>query len=119
MGEVDRAELIRMMVGRELSSVFPKRAVPRGEVVLEVNGLGCRASGVHDVSFQVREGEMLGVAGLIGSGRTELARALFGITPADSGSIVLDGKTVTVDSPACAVDLGIAYLSPRTVGGMA
>ncbi len=110
MGEVDRGELIRMMVGRELSSVFPKVEVPRGEVVLEAKGLGCRASGVHHVSFQVREGEMLGLAGLIGAGRTELARVLFGLTPADSGTILLDGEPVTVDSPGQAVELGIAYL---------
>jgi len=110
IGEVERAGLIRMMVGRDLASVFPKRAVAPGPVVLEVRGLGCRASGVHDVSFEVREGEMLGLAGLIGSGRTELARVLFGLTPADSGSIVLDGEAVTIPSPARAVDLGIAHV---------
>ena len=110
MGEVDRSTLIRMMVGRELSSVFPKVEVAKGDVVLDVKGLNCRASGVHDVSFQVREGEMLGLAGLIGSGRTELARVLFGLTPADSGSIVLDGEPVTVDSPGKAVEMGIAYV---------
>jgi len=110
MGEVDRGELIRMMVGRELSAVFPKVEVPRGEVVLEVEGLGCRASGVHDVSFRVREGEMLGLAGLIGAGRTELARVLFGLTPADSGTIRLDGEEVTIDSPGRAVELGIAHV---------
>jgi rhamnose transport system ATP-binding protein len=110
MGEVNRGELIRMMVGRELSAVFPKVEVTRGDVVLEVKGLGCKASGVHDVNFQVREGEMLGVAGLIGAGRTELARVLFGLTPADSGSIVLDGEPVRVDSPGQAVEMGIAYV---------
>ena len=110
MGEVNRGELIRMMVGRELSAVFPKVEVPRGDVVLEVKGLGCKASGVHDVSFQVREGEMLGLAGLIGAGRTELARVLFGLTPADSGSIVLDGEPVRVESPGQAVEMGIAYV---------
>jgi rhamnose transport system ATP-binding protein len=110
MGEVDRGALIRMMVGRELSSVFPKIDVPKGEVVLDVKGLNCRALGVRDVSFQVREGEMLGLAGLIGAGRTELARVLFGLTPADSGSIVLDGEPVTIRSPDEAIEMGIAYL---------
>jgi rhamnose transport system ATP-binding protein len=110
MGEVDRGALIRMMVGRELSSVFPKIDVPKGEVVLDVKGLNCKASGVHDVSFRVREGEMLGLAGLIGAGRTELARVLFGLTPADSGSIVLDGEPVTIRSPGEAIEMGIAYL---------
>ncbi len=110
MGEVDRASLIRMMVGRELSSVFPKIEVPRGNVVFEAKGVGCVGSGVHDVSFQVREGEMLGLAGLIGSGRTEVARVLFGLTPADSGTILLDGDPIVVDSPGKAVEAGIAYV---------
>ncbi len=110
MGQVNRSELIRMMVGRELSAVFPKQQVPMGDVVLEVNGLSCQDSGVHDVSFQVREGEILGISGLIGAGRTELARVLFGLTPADSGSIVLDGEPVRIDSPGVAVAIGIAYV---------
>ena len=110
MNEVTRNDLIRMMVGRDLANVFPKIDLPKGEVVLDVQGLGCTASGVHDVSFQVREGEMLGLAGLIGAGRTELARVLFGLTPADSGSIVLDGEPVTIQSPGEAIELGIAYL---------
>ena len=110
MGEVDRATLIRMMVGRDLSAVFPKVDVPRGEVVLDVKGLGCRATGIKDVTFQVREGEMLGLAGLIGSGRTELARVLFGLTPADSGTITLDGETIAIRSPGEAVERGLAYL---------
>ena len=110
MAEVDRSALIRMMVGRELSSVFPKSEVPIGEVVFEVRGVGCRESGVHDVSFRVREGEMLGLAGLIGSGRTELARVLFGLTPADSGTILLDGEPIAIGSPGRAVEAGIAYV---------
>ena len=108
--EVDRPALIRMMVGRELSAVFPKRRVPIGDVVLGVEGLGCRTSGVHDVSFDVRAGEILGLAGLVGAGRTELARVLFGLTPADSGSIRLRGQPVTIDDPGAAVALGIAYV---------
>ncbi len=96
MGEVDRSDLDPDDGRPRALGVFPKVEVPKGEVVLDVKGLGCRASGVHDVSFQVREGEMLGLAGLIGAGRTELARVLFGLTPADSGSIVLDGEPVTI-----------------------
>ncbi|RUL87330.1 sugar ABC transporter ATP-binding protein [Tautonia sociabilis] len=110
MAEVDRAELIRMMVGRELSAVFPKVEVEPGAVVLEVQGLGCRASGVRDVSFFVRSGEILGLAGLVGAGRTETARVLFGLTPADSGTIRLDGQPVRIESPDDAVALGIAYV---------
>ncbi|HEY2154200.1 MAG TPA: sugar ABC transporter ATP-binding protein, partial [Isosphaeraceae bacterium] len=102
--------LIRMMVGRELSAVFPKTAVPIGDVVLRVERLGYRASGVHDVSFEVRAGEILGLAGLVGAGRTELARVLFGITPADSGTIRIRDRSVAVPSPGRAVELGIAYV---------
>jgi rhamnose transport system ATP-binding protein len=85
-------------------------AVEPGEVVLEARGLGCRASGVRDVDLSVRAGEILGLAGLVGAGRTELARVLFGLTPADRGEVRLRGRPVTIDSPATAVDLGIAYL---------
>jgi rhamnose transport system ATP-binding protein len=110
MAEVTRADLIRMMVGRELSAVFPKQAVPVGDVVLEVRGLSCRAAGVHNVSLSVRAGEILGLAGLVGAGRTELARVLFGLTPADDGDILLRGRPVVIDSPARAVELGVAYV---------
>lgn len=110
MAEVNRGELIRMMVGRELSTVFPKIATERGDPVLEVRGLGCRAAGVRDVDFELRAGEILGLAGLVGAGRTELAGVLFGLTPADAGEIRLEGRPVTIDTPARAVELGIAYV---------
>ena len=110
MDEVDRGELIRMMVGRELSAVFPKVAVKAGEVALEVDGLSCRRGGVRDVSLEVRAGEILGLAGLVGAGRTELARVLFGLTPADAGEIRVRGRRVAIDSPGRAVGLGIAYV---------
>jgi rhamnose transport system ATP-binding protein len=110
MSEVTRGELIRMMVGRELSAVFPKTEAAPGDVLLEARRLSCRAAGVRDVSFTVRAGEIFGLSGLVGAGRTELARVLFGITPADSGEIRLDGRTVTIRSPAHAVELGIAYV---------
>ncbi len=117
MNEVDQAELIRLMVGRELSAVFPKRQVKIGETVLEIRNLTSRAAGVHDVNLSVRAGEILGLTGLVGAGRTELARALFGLAPADSGSLLLrshrsDGslEEVTIDSPAKAIELGVAYV---------
>src|SRR5262249_30111006 len=110
MDEVTRADLIRLMVGRELSAVFPKTAVPLGEVVLEVQGLSCDASGVHGIGLEVKAGEILGLAGLVGAGRTELARVLFGLTPADGGVIHLRGRHVTIDTPGQAVALGIAYV---------
>jgi rhamnose transport system ATP-binding protein len=110
VAEVTRDELIRLMVGRAITAVFPKRPVPLGDVVLELDGVGCRESGVRGVSFAVRAGEIFGLAGLVGAGRTELARVLFGLTPADSGRILLRGRPVTVRSPAQAVALGIAYV---------
>jgi rhamnose transport system ATP-binding protein len=79
-------------------------------VVLEARGLGSSAAGVSGASFAVRAGEILGIAGLVGSGRTELARVLFGLDPADAGEVVLRGVAVRVRSPAEAVALGLAYV---------
>jgi rhamnose transport system ATP-binding protein len=110
MAEVTRAELIRLMVGRELAAVFPKRQVPIGDVLLETRDLGCRAAGVHGVNLSVRAGEILGLAGLAGSGRTELARILFGLTPADSGQISVRGVAARIASPQQAIRLGLAYV---------
>jgi rhamnose transport system ATP-binding protein len=110
MNEVTRGELIKMMVGRDLAAVYPKVEVPHGDVLLETRDLGCSASGVRGVSLSVRAGEILGLAGLVGAGRTELARVLFGLTPADAGEIRLRGRPVVVDSPSRAVGLGIAYV---------
>src|SRR2546430_17409142 len=81
MTEVDRHELIRLMVGRELSAVFPKQTVELGEVALELRRLGCRAAGVSHINLTVRTSEIVGLAGLVGAGRTELARTIFGLTP--------------------------------------
>ncbi len=110
MAEVDRGELIRMMVGRDVSAIFPKVAVPLGDVILETRDLCCRASDVKNVNARVRAGEILGLAGLVGAGRTELAGVLFGLTPADCGQILLEGKAVKVRSAKTAVKLGIAYV---------
>jgi rhamnose transport system ATP-binding protein len=107
--EVDRAELIKLMVGRSIASIFPKREVAIGEVAIEVHNLENRSTGLHDISFSVRCGEIFGMAGLVGSGRTELARTLFGLTPSDS-EIVLHGQSHRVRSPAEAIRLGLGYL---------
>ena len=109
MRDVTREQLIQMMVGRELSAVFPKRPVTIGEPVLELRGVGCAASGVHDVTLEVRGGEIVGLAGLVGAGRTELARTVFGISPADTGEIRVCGRRVHVGNPADAIALSIAY----------
>lgn len=110
MSEVDRQQLIQLMVGRELSAVFPKKSVEVGDVILELRQLGCSASGIHDINLFVRAGEIVGLAGLVGGGRTELARTIFGLTPPDRGEIQLRGKTVKITSAARAIEFGIAYV---------
>jgi rhamnose transport system ATP-binding protein len=110
MDEVDRAELIHMMVGRELGSIFPKREITPGEIVLALRDVSSRAAGVQHVSLSVRKGEILGIAGLVGSGRTQLAETIFGLTPADSGEILLRGELITIDAPGDAIRGGIGYV---------
>jgi len=106
----DARTLIRLMAGRELSAVFPKRVVPIGDPVLAVEGVTCSAARVRDVSFEVRAGEIFGFAGLVGAGRTQLAETLFGLTPADSGTVRIAGSAVTVRTPSDAIAAGIAYV---------
>jgi rhamnose transport system ATP-binding protein len=108
--KVDRPELIRMMVGREVSSLFPKTPCSLGEEVLRVESLSKKGQ-FKDVSFSIRKGEILGVYGLIGAGRTEVMKAVFGLNPPDSGKIFLHAQEVQIDSPAKALEHGIAYLS--------
>lgn len=110
MSEVTREDLIRLMVGRELATVFPKRAVEMGAVSLELRRLSCSAAGVKEINLTVRAGEIVGLAGLVGAGRTELARTIFGLTPADAGEMLLSGEPVSINSPAQAIKHGIAYL---------
>ncbi len=109
VSEMNTEEIIKHMVGRELSNLFPKSEAEIGEVVLEVRHL-TRAGVFADVSFQLRRGEILGLAGLVGAGRTEVARVLFGIDRAESGEIWLKGKKVHIRSPQHAMDNGIAYV---------
>jgi rhamnose transport system ATP-binding protein len=107
---ISETELIRMMVGREVSLLYPPTESAPGDVVLSLRNIGCAAGGVRDVTLDVRAGEIVGLAGLVGAGRTELARVLFGVTPADNGEILLNGQRVTVRSPEEAVALGIGYV---------
>jgi len=107
--DVTPDEVIRMMVGRTLDNLFPKQAVPQGEVMLRVEGL-TKAGAFYDVSFELHRGEILGLAGLVGAGRSEVARAIFGVEPADAGAIWVNGRQVQIRSPNEALALGIAYL---------
>jgi ABC-type sugar transport system ATPase subunit len=104
------ATLISMMVGRTLDNLFPKDDVAIGEPILEVSGL-TRSGVVEDISFSVRRGEIVGLSGLVGSGRSDLAQVLFGIHPADRGEVRIAGKPVRIHSPQQAMRLGIAYVS--------
>jgi rhamnose transport system ATP-binding protein len=106
----DRSRLIDLMVGRPIETVFPKRSVSIGEEVLELRGLSSKAAAVHDICISVRSGEILGIAGLVGSGRTQLAETIFGLTPADSGEIRIEGTRVRIDSPQAAIANGIGYV---------
>ncbi len=110
VGDINEAGLIRMMVGREVTQIYPPAETEPGEVVLALKGIGSSACPVHDVTFDVRAGEVFGLAGLVGAGRTELARILFGLTPADRGEILLNGRPVILHSPQEAVAHGIAYV---------
>ena len=107
--ELTTEQTVQYMVGRELDSLFPKEQAEVGAVVLEVRNL-TRAGTFRDVSFQVHRGEILGFSGLVGAGRTEVARVLFGIDRADAGEILINGKPVRIDSPPTAMHYGIAYV---------
>ena len=112
---VTRDELIEMMVGRRLDQEFPKRAPHVGGPRLVVEGLR-RGDAVRGVSFSVRRGEVLGLTGLVGSGRTETARLLFGADPRDAGTIALDGQELDITSPHDAIRAGIALLTEDRKG---
>jgi rhamnose transport system ATP-binding protein len=109
-GHLDRAELIHQMVGREVAAVFPKQSLTPGDVVFEIRHLSNRAASVRDVSLSVRAGEILGIAGLVGSGRTELAESIFGLRALAGGEVVLRGKSLRIRSPRDAIAAGIAYV---------
>jgi inositol transport system ATP-binding protein len=115
---LDRDRLIALMVGRELTQMFPKGNTPTERVVLSVKHLAV-AGAFADVSFDVRAGEILGVAGLVGSKRSEVAETLFGLRRASSGEVYIDGRQVDVASPAAAIDLGMAFLTEdRKLSGL-
>ena len=109
IGETSRDALVAMMVGRRLDQVFPKREVPIGETVLEVEGLSFGRE-FADVSFSLRKGEILGFYGLVGAGRSEVMQVLFGINRPDQGQVRLNGRVLSVASPADAIRAGIAYV---------
>jgi ABC-type sugar transport system ATPase subunit len=108
--KLDIAQIVRYMVGRELTEFFPGRDVKPGDVRVRVNNLSSD-SRIKDISFDIRAGEIVGMAGLVGAGRTEVARAIFGIDKKASGSIVLDNRQLSINSPSDAISYGIALLT--------
>ena len=115
VSEVDEAQLVSMMVGRAIDRLYPAKQGNDGDVILELRNVAYRRV-IRDISLRLRRGEILGLAGLVGSGRTETALTIFGIAPATAGEIVIDGKALTIASPEAARDLGIAYI-PEDRGG--
>src|SRR5581483_2730335 len=109
VSETTEDSLVSMMVGRTIDDMFPKLPTTIKEPVLEVRNLW-RKPLIKDVSMQVRAGEIVGLAGLVGSGRSELAQVIFGMTPPDGGQILIDGKPVQIKNPGQAMKLGIAYV---------
>ncbi|MDQ0376105.1 sugar ABC transporter ATP-binding protein [Amycolatopsis thermophila] len=109
MDELTVDEMVRRMVGRELDALFPKQDVTPGEVVLEVDGL-TREGVFRDVSFQVRAGEIVAFAGLVGSGRSEVVQAVFGVDERDAGTVKLHGKKLKPGSPRAAMAAGMALV---------
>lgn len=107
--DVTRDDLIRMMVGRTITNLFPKQDVRAGDVVLKVENL-TRAGSFYDVNFELRRGEILGLAGLVGAGRTNVARAIFGVEPPTAGRIQVEGRDVVITSPQQAIELGLAFV---------
>ncbi len=108
--DVTREEIIRLMVGRELKQMIPKEAATPGEPAMTVRNV-TRKGVLHDISLTVRKGELVGLAGLVGAGRTELARVIFGADRMDSGAIELFGKLVRIRSPQDAIRLGIGLVT--------
>jgi rhamnose transport system ATP-binding protein len=105
----DVSEVVNLMVGREVADLFPKQDAEIGDVVLEVDGL-TRAGVFHDVSLTVRRGEIVGLAGLVGAGRSEIARAVFGVDRYDAGTVTVAGTRIPAHSPRAAIKAGMAFI---------
>jgi ABC-type sugar transport system ATPase subunit len=113
-----RDRLVQLMVGRPLSALFTKAEADVGEVVVSLNNLS-QEGNFHDISFDLRAGEIVGLGGLVGAKRTEVAQAIFGIGRLDGGTITIDGKRVSIRNPGSALRHGIAYLpEDRLVQGL-
>ncbi|MHB1407816.1 MAG: sugar ABC transporter ATP-binding protein [Desulfitobacteriaceae bacterium] len=117
IAEVTTEEMIEMMIGRAVSDLFMERSAPKEKIMLQANGLS-RYGFFHDVSFHAKAGEIVGIAGLSGSGRTELAKSIVGADPLDEGEIAVNGTKITINNIGEALNSGIAYLTEdrKTLG---
>ncbi|MCG0276300.1 MAG: sugar ABC transporter ATP-binding protein [Thermosediminibacteraceae bacterium] len=115
--KITREKLIEMMVGREIKQMFPKEEAPIGEVILEVRNLTKRGV-FYDINFKVRRGEILGIAGLMGAGRTEVVESIFGLSSYDAGEIYIKGKKVKIKSPIDAIKNKIALITEDRKSGL-
>ncbi len=106
--ETNRKEIISLMVGRKLGQEYPQREDTTGEIVLKVSHIS--TASIHDISFSLHAGEILGIAGLVGSGRTEIARALFGVDKIEKGEVEIHGKSANISSPTKAMKLNIGLV---------
>ena len=109
-GQIDHSSMVSLMVGRDISQFYARSQHELGEVALEVRDLVVPDHPQHKLSFQIRAGEIVGVAGLVGAGRTEMLRCLFGVEPGMSGEVLIDGKNVTPKSPATAIQASLALV---------
>lgn len=110
INEIDKEGLIEMMVGRPMSDMFDREEVPIGDVLIEVKNLQ-KTGKFQDVNFEVHKGEIFGIAGLVGAGRSEISEALFGYKPADSGEIIVNGHHVTINNPNDAIANKIGFVT--------
>ena len=115
--QADENTLIRMMVGRELKEHFPKEKAKIGKEILRIEDLSVKGK-LENINLSLHEGEIIGISGLMGAGRTEFARALFGIDRIDGGQIFIDGKKVTISSPWDAIELGLGFLTENRRDGL-
>ncbi len=115
VGEQDERDMVKMMVGRDLNQIFPKFNKPQDEVILKITNLNLLGT-LEDINFEVKKGEILGIAGLMGAGRTELAETIMGLRHKSNGKIILNNKELSGKNPREAVEAGIAYLSEDRQG---
>ncbi len=118
IANLSEADIIKLMIGRPLREYMKKHNASIGEVALKVENL-TKPGLFTDISFEVRKGEIVGLSGLVGAGRTDVARAIFGVAPASSGTIQINGKAVLIHSPSRAIDLGLAFVpEDRAIAGI-